>query len=199
MPNSWRGIFFNGLILFLTSVPLFSADTPQTGRNSDPTYQQLRNLTLSGEAASLKSFDLRRDATTFHLHSGTVCFVAPVQGKVTGAVFVGDGNLIIDPPAVSERSMLKLLTKQDEFNENFNQLVIRFTDDTYEELKKAGGAPSGGCDPNLVKSSQRLTRHQFGYNLESRILEDLLSPASGGLFIAFIYGKRYSDKELLSD
>jgi hypothetical protein len=51
--------------------------------NSDPTYQQLRNLTLSGEAVAVNNFKLKRDAATFHLRSGTVRFVPPVQGKVT--------------------------------------------------------------------------------------------------------------------
>ena len=85
-------------------------------------------------SVSVSNVDLRRDAGTFHLRSGTICFVAPVHGKVTGAVFNGDGNFVIDPPNASERSMLKLLTKEDEFSENFNNLVLRFTDSTYDEL-----------------------------------------------------------------
>jgi hypothetical protein len=66
--------------------------------NSDPAYQALRNLTLSGESVSVSNLELKRDAGTFHLRSGTVCFVAPVNGKVTGAVFVGNGNFVLDPP-----------------------------------------------------------------------------------------------------
>src|SRR5215469_3333565 len=61
---------------------------PATGPNSDPTYQQLRNITLSGESIGVSNLTLKRDAGTFHLRSGTMCFVNPVQGKVTGAVFV---------------------------------------------------------------------------------------------------------------
>ncbi|MDX6456259.1 MAG: hypothetical protein QOD48_2366, partial [Gaiellaceae bacterium] len=55
------------------------------GPNSDPTYQALRNLTLGSEAATVNNLDLKRDAGTFHLRSGTVCFVAPVHGKVVSA------------------------------------------------------------------------------------------------------------------
>ena len=72
---------------------------------------------------------LKRDAATFHLRSGNVCFVSAVQGKVTGAVFVGDGNMVLDPPLAMERSTLKLLTKENEFSEKFSQLVMRFTDE----------------------------------------------------------------------
>src|SRR3954467_14215540 len=107
--------------------------------NSDPVYQQLRNIGLAGEAITVKDLDLKRDAATFHLRAGTICFVTPVQGKVTGAVFVGDGNLGITPPIPIEDRMLKLLTREDEFSENFSQLVMRFTDFSYDEIKKAGG------------------------------------------------------------
>ena len=71
--------------------------------NSDPTYQALRNLTLSGESVSVNNLELKRDAGTFHLRSGSICFVAPVAGKVTGAVFVGDGNFVLDPPDSEKR------------------------------------------------------------------------------------------------
>jgi hypothetical protein len=55
------------------------------GPNADPTYQQLRNISLGSEAVRIENVDLKRDAATFHLHSGNLCFVAPVNGKITGA------------------------------------------------------------------------------------------------------------------
>jgi hypothetical protein len=184
-------------VLFAFTLPLFAVVTPDASvPNSDPTYQQLRNLTLGGEAVSVSNFDLKRDAGTFHLHSGTVCFVTPVQGKVTGAVFTGDGNFVLDPALESERKSLKLLTKESEFSENFAQAVFRFTDSTYDEIKKVASAGSGSCDPSLLKDSQHTTRHKFKNNLEARILEDVLSPEPGGLFVAFVHGRRYNDKEL---
>jgi len=182
--------------IFLASLSLYAADNPPAAPNSDATYQQLRNLTLGGEAVSVNNLDLKRDAGTFHLRSGTVCFVTPVKGKVTGAVFTGDGNFALNPPSESERQSLKLLTKENEFSENFSQAVLRFTDSTYDDLKKGGSAASGGCDANLLRDSQNTTRHKLKSNLEARILEDVLSPEPGGLFYAFIRGKRYNDKEI---
>ena len=187
-------IVFASTILFASFLPLYAADNPAP--NSDPAYQQLRNLTLSGEAVSVTNFELKRDAGTFHLHSGTVCFVTPVQGKVTGAVFAGEGNFVLDPPLESERNSLKLLTKEDEFSESFNHAVLRFTDSTYDDIKKGGGPASGGCDAGLLKDSQNTTRHKLKFNLEARILEEVLSPEPRGLFVAFIHGKHYNSKEL---
>ena len=88
---------------------LIQAQNSAPPPNSDPTYQSLRNLTLSGESVSVSNVKLKREAGTFHLRSGSVCFVAAVNGKVTGAVFTGDGNFSLIPPE-SERGMLKLLT-----------------------------------------------------------------------------------------
>jgi hypothetical protein len=191
-----RSFFLGMLGLLLALVPA-GAQNATPGPNSDPTYQALRNLTLSGEAVSVSNLDLKRDAGTFHLRSGTVCFVTPVQGKVTGAVFVGEGNFVLSPPP-SEMGMLKLLTKENEFSEKFEHLVLRFTDSTYDEIKKAGSAASSGCDNGLLKDSQNAMRHghELKYNLDARILQDVLSPEPGGLFVAFVHGKRYNDKEL---
>ena len=179
----------------LTSHAASAQNVAVPAPNSDSIYQALRNLTLGGDAVSVSNLELKREAGTFHLHSGTVCFVAPVAGKVTGAVFTGDGNFVLNPPA-SEQSMLKLLTKENEFSENFSQMVLRFTDSTYDEIKQAGTPGSSGCDAGLLKDSQHTTRHKLKSNLDSRILEDVLSPEPGSLFVAFIHGKRYNGQEL---
>jgi hypothetical protein len=173
--------------------------SPGPEPNSNSEYRQLRSLTLSGgETVSVSGFTLRRDVGTFQLRSGTVCFVAPVQGKVTGAVFIGDGGFTLDPPLPSEKQLLSLLSKEKDFVENFSQLVLRFTDATYEEIKKAGGAASGGCDPGALRDSQDAMRHDhmLKWNLEARLLQDVLSLEPGGFFLAFIHGKKYNSKEI---
>jgi hypothetical protein len=188
-------------VVCLLETPFLKAqNTVPAGPNTDSTYQQLRQLTLGQEAVAVNNLTLKRDAATFHLQSGTVCFTPPVQGKVTGAIFIGDGNLVLDPPITVERNSLKLLTKEDEFSETFNHLVLRFTDSTYDEIKKAGSAATKGCDSSLLRDTQDALRHNrmLKYNLDARILQDVLSPQPGGLFVAFIQGKRYNGKEVFA-
>ncbi|PYT58713.1 MAG: hypothetical protein DMG35_16850 [Acidobacteria bacterium] len=182
-------------VLLLVAIPTARA---QSGPNSDPNYVALRNLTLGSESVSVTNFDLKRDAGKFRLNSGTVCFVPAVNGKVTGAVFGGDGSFTLEPPTESERKSLKYLSKEDEFSEKFDHLVLRFSDSTYEEIKKAGTAASGVCDAGLLKDSQNTTRHRLKHNLEAELLAEVLSPEPRGLFIAFIHGKRYDGKEIYS-
>lgn len=193
---SWAPHFF-ALLLFasLLSVAIPNARA-QSGPNTDPTYLALRNLTLGSEAVSLSNYDLNRDAGTFRFRSGTVCFVTPVNGKVTGAAFNGDRVFLLNPPAESERKSLQYLSKQAEFNEPFERLLLRFTDSTYDELKKAGKPTSATCDAGLLKDSQTVTRHKLKHNLEADVLAEILSPEPRGLFVAFIHGKNYNDKEV---
>lgn len=189
------------LLVFSTLISTAVAvETPNPTPNSDPTYQQLRNLGLSGEAVAVKDFTLTRDAAAFHLASGTVCFLAPVQGKVTGAVFSGDGSMTLEPPVAGERRSLKLLSHEEKFNETYKQLVMRFTDSTYDELKKAGTAASSGCDPDLFNDSRHDLRHDpyLRFNLDGLILQDVLETQPRALFVAFIRGQKYSAKEIFA-
>jgi hypothetical protein len=186
------------MLLLTASFTTASAQNTAPGPNSDPTYQALRNLSLSGEGVSINNLALKREAGTFHLHSGTMCFVSPVQGKVTGAVFVGSGTFVLDPPSDTERKSLELLTKESEFSEIFEHLVLRFTDTTYDEIKRSAGSPAAGCDVGLLKDSQHAMRHghELRYNLDARILADVLSESPGRLFVAFVHGKHYNGKGL---
>src|SRR5688572_10712825 len=66
--------------------------------NADAMYQQLRNITLGTEYVPAAGLVLKRDAATFTFKSGAFCFTTPVEGKITGAVFVGEGTFSMTPP-----------------------------------------------------------------------------------------------------
>ncbi len=167
--------------------------------NTDPAYQALRNLVVGADPVTVDKLVLRRDAGTFTL-SGTLCFAAPVEGKVTGAVFSGSGTFQLDPPLAVEKTSLSRLTKQPGMTEEFEQLVLRFTDATYDELKRAPAAKpaAGACDTgqwNDIASSLRKDM-MLKWNLNARVLQDIYSQAPGGFFAAFIKGKKYNGKEI---
>ena len=84
---------------------------------SEGNYQQLRNISLQGGELAVEKIAFKRDAASFQLDSGMLCFLPAVNNKVTGAVFIGDGRLLIDPPLAAERASLSLLTKEKEYKE----------------------------------------------------------------------------------
>lgn len=185
------------VLLNLSAAQAALAAEPASGANSHPVYQELRRIGLGTSAVTVHELVLQRDAGTFTLHSGKLCFLAPVNGKVTGAVFSGDGNFSLVPPMEVEKRTLALLTKgQPKLEESFSGLVLRFTDNTYEEIAKSPAATSssGGCDTGYLDEVRRDMRKLFHYNLEARILQDVISEQPGGFFNAFIKGKRYSNK-----
>jgi hypothetical protein len=193
MSKSVRVLVSGLVVTYSLIAALGHAQQQDVAPNSDGTYQELKNITLK-ESVEVKDFTLRRDAATFRLRSGTFCFLAPVADKITGAVFTGDGTLTIDPPVATERASLKLLTKQSEFVESFEHIVFRFTDATYDEIKKSSQPATHGCDGELLQSNLQAVKKKLRYNLTARILQDVLSTPEMGLFVAFIHGKRYSDK-----
>ena len=188
-------ILFGSVLSWCLFVGILAA---QTVPNGDGYYQQLRNISLQGESIAISNVTLKRDAATFQLNSGMLCFVTPVNNKVTGAVFVGEGKLLLDPPVAAEHASLSVLTKEQEYSERFDHLVLRFTDGTYDELKSAGKPATGSCDPALLRNSAHAMRKELNYNLDARILQDVVSTEPGGLFVAFVHGKKYDGKTLLT-
>jgi hypothetical protein len=198
--------------------PLFAQRAP----NANATYQQLREVLPGGDTVTVKDFTLQRDAAVFTFQSGNFTFYSPVNGKITGAVFRGQGHLHITPPTVEERHNLAILTKSDpipsqEFDEDFDEVVLRFTDATAGELHKAS-AGSGQPDKAYTKAAEELSSflrhhaegsydangHMMYYsklygNLDLRLLEDVLSPAPGGYFFASIHGKKNSHLYFIYD
>src|SRR5205085_8252943 len=59
---------------------------------------------FSGEYATVSNLVLKRDAATFTLRSGEIYFLTPVDGKTSGAVFFGDGEISMTPPVEDRKS-----------------------------------------------------------------------------------------------
>ena len=186
---------------FILTCVLCAAATAQTAApvapNNDPIYQQLRHLAVGSEAVAVTNLVLQRDAGRLVLKSGTLCFTPAVNGKITGAVFSGEGSFSLSPPTTVEQRFVNILAKDNEgIHEDFSELALRFGDKTYDEIKTKATAGAGNCPAGLLSEMNDVFRHKFHYNISGRLLEDVLSPEPGGYFAAMIKGKKYSSKEL---
>jgi hypothetical protein len=196
-------VFLSGLLPILHSSGSVAGTAAARGPNTDPTYQQLRQAGLSGETLAVTNLTLKKDVGNLIFKSGTLHFLTPVAGKVTGAVFVGEGIFQLAPPFPSERHSVSLLTRDPEgvVKEEFSQAVLRFTDETYAELKARGGIVLGTIDAHagdVLNEIRQNLRHKIHYNLEARILQDVLGDQPGQFFAAFIKGRKYSGKMLFA-
>ena len=185
------------------TVTVTKQETPAQEGNLDPVYQSLRQLArneqdFAGDYAVVNNLQLKRDAGVFTLKSGELYFITPVEGRVTGAVFMGDGEFSLTPPMDAEKHSLKVFTGEGSITEQFTRLVLRFSDKTFDEVKKSAnatmktGGPAASQARGHYRDSQDMLRKRFRENRDLRTLLDLYNPAQEGFFYAFIDGKRFN-------
>jgi hypothetical protein len=101
-------------------------------------YRQLRGVGLDGQKIfHVRDGDLDREDIHLSLTEGTIAFTQEVDGHVTGALFEGDGEILVVPPNQTERASLALFTHAAVLEEKFTTAYLRFNDNTYDELSGA--------------------------------------------------------------
>src|SRR6267378_705579 len=83
----------------------------------------------------VRDITIRRDALSITLNLGLIAFLEPVREKVTGAVFIGNGEIVAIPPNSIEKQQIYKFTGLPVLNETFQNAVFHFTDDTFEQIK----------------------------------------------------------------
>lgn len=171
--------------------------------NNDPAYSQLRTARLSGETVAVQNLVLRRGTATITFANGVFHFLGPVEDRVTAAVFIGAGEFSLTPTRIPEQHFLRFLTDSNNLTDKFTKMVVRFTDGSYNEIKQAAASKAGAPDSSaqgtlddhrkLLRKGRINTGGMLKYNLDLRILQDLLGSTPGGLFCAFFDGDRYGD------
>ena len=74
------------------------------------------------------------DVGTFVLKSGTITLLAPVNRFITGAIFVGAGHFTLKPAGGVETSEMTRRTGNPIAEEDFTEVVFRFTPGEYAEF-----------------------------------------------------------------
>src|SRR5260370_25926970 len=99
-------------------------------------YRQLRSVALDGKRVfHIRDADLDREDIHISLTEGTIAFTQEVDGHITGAIFEGEGEMLLVPPIQSERASLALFTHAAVLEEKFATAYFRFNDTTYEDLR----------------------------------------------------------------
>ena len=145
--------------------------------NADGVYLALRSDQPTGDGVQVKDFKLERQGGVFHFTQGSFFFYAAVNGRVTGAVFEGSGHFDLAPKEVSEQHSLALLSKSGVMAQDFTTLVLRFTDGTAEEIRKASTGSAGAVTSHSGQAATELAkgfRQKLHENLELRLLSDVL-------------------------
>jgi Peptidase family M1 domain len=157
---------------------------------SDPRalYQALNDLKIDAtHVYSVKDLTFRRDAFRFGLTEGSLAFLQPIDGRITGAVFIGRGHVAGSPRDPGERRSLSRALGVPILDQTFNSAYLRFTDDTAAELRhqlETGESEITNDPAFAAKWAQPLASFAPSHSL--RIMEDLLSADPKPYFYALL-------------
>lgn len=125
------------LCLAFFTAPLVHAGTdvpPQ--KPAEALYLQLGQVGLDpSRVYQVRGAALDRSAVHITLEDGTIGFTQDVMGRITGAFFEGDGEVLLTPPNDVERKSMSLFTGMAILEEHFATAYFRFNDDAATELR----------------------------------------------------------------
>jgi len=177
--------------------------------NSDPLYRELRNVAL-GQTYRFDNFTLNYDVGTFQFRTGTLTVLNPVNGVETGAIFIGEGHFNLKAMLRLDAHELERRTGSAEANEDFTQVVFRFTREAWMKFLPGLGEPIGTpAEAGVVLSHWRgrvreRREHPLGFsqsllegeamdNVDADLMAAFYNPFHPPFFNAYLRGTKHKD------
>jgi hypothetical protein len=105
-------------------------------------YLQLSDVELDPDRVfKVRDASLDRAAIHITLDDGSIAFTKDVLGRITGAFFEGDGEVLLAPANDVERKQMSLFTGMAILEERFSTAYFRFNDNTAADLQPGLRAP----------------------------------------------------------
>lgn len=118
---------------------LHAQEEPGGGGEAFPAAALYRRLGAVGldkaRVYRIREASIDREDLHLSLNDGVIAFTLAVDGRVTGAMFEGDGEVMLRPPDRVERWSLSQFTDSAILSERFTLAYLRFNDDTFAALQ----------------------------------------------------------------
>ena len=153
--------------------------------------QQLNEVQLDpAQIHFLRDTQITRDRVNIYFDRGFIGFLAPIEGEITGAVFEGDGEILLTPPSSAEKLNLARFTDSPVLAEKFTFAYMRFTDQTARELlaRTRRPEPDDIEQPTGFLDQWNPTVRLFNRDYSMRVLQDLLGDGTLPFFHAHLQG-----------
>ena len=134
-----------GWLLAATACALAAGPGPQCPQTTGELYARIRSVGLDPQRVyHVRYASIDRPNLHLDLDDGTLAFTEDICGRITGAFFEGEGEILLRPPNRAERGSLALFTGMAILEEQFTSGYLRFNDDTAEVLQRfLSPAPEG--------------------------------------------------------
>jgi len=162
--------------------------------NSDAFYRQLRGIGL-GATFRCENYSLPVDVGTFQLKSGTITFLPPVNGYVTGAVFSGQGHFVLKPVGRLDTQEMIRRSGGEIAEEDFTEAVFRFSGGVYQQFSGVMGnkvdTPPAATNAFEHWKSKVRHRHEIPESFTQAILEGETIDNVDGDVLAAVYNPKH--------
>ena len=163
---------------------------------------QLNNATIDPtQVYVLRNTHITRDRVNFYFNRGFIAFLTKAQGEIIGAVFSGQGEVLLIPPSPVEKQNLAQFTQSPILEEQFTAVYLRFTDNTGEELLAAARRPDpeDSEQPPDFGSQWNTALRTLNTISSPRMIEDFLGDRSCPLFRARLYAVNRAPFDVMVD
>jgi carboxypeptidase family protein/peptidase M1-like protein len=177
--------------------------------NTDPLYRKLRDVGF-GQTYRVENFTLTADVATFQFDKGTFTILGPVNGIETGAIFIGDGHFNLKPVLGADAHELERRTGAAEANEDFTEVVFRFTRDGWSKFHSGLGETTGtpaevaGAMHHWQERMRQRRERPVGFtqyvlqgetmdNVDADLMAAFYNPLHPEFLNAYMHGKKHKD------
>ena len=131
-----RGLLLLVISLGAAGIAVHAQTIPLTTGPVLPLYRALRSVGLDPQRVfQIREAEIDREDIHIWLNDGTIAFTEAVDGKVTGAYFEGEGEVLVRPPDRMERASLGRFIGAGVLEEKFTSAYFRFNDSTAKDLE----------------------------------------------------------------
>jgi len=156
-------------------------------------YASLNALRLDPAAVytvdSSNRVELRRGDAKLSFGDGVIAFFAPLEGRISGAIFAGHGHALALPRSVVEKQQMASFLGTPVLDQEFFSAYLRFSDDSADELLrqlKNANVPPHVDSEMATRWDPLIVRRNPQYSL--RILFETLSQHPRHFFYAGLEG-----------
>jgi hypothetical protein len=193
-------------LILSASIALLALESTTHAQENDSAkarelYTKIKAFSLSGGSSETTGLVLKRDRVEVTF-DGTFYFMSPIEGRIVGAVFIGQGKFRAEVPSSEfEKDNVRRMLGTDFVESDFKSAVFKVSDDSFDQV--AANRREGGAIP---ERAQRLATEldgsflkESGANLSARLTMSMLNAEKPGFFFGSFDGGRRGRFSLILD